>query len=75
MHTSKLPNLRTFCGSDKNFSKALAYLYADIAEFHQRAYTFFRRRGKPFILHRYFTVTRIINQRGTCSSNARDMTT
>ena len=32
-----------------DFQKVLSLIYADILEFHRRAYKFFRRRGNPHI--------------------------
>jgi hypothetical protein len=39
----------TFQGTS-DFQQVLAMVYSDILEFHRRAYKFFRRRGKKWIL-------------------------
>ena len=41
----RIDRLNTTFGQDESFQKALALIYTDIVEFHQRAYKFFRRRA------------------------------
>ena len=35
---------------DVDFQRVMALFYADILEFHRRAYKYFRRRGKRYTL-------------------------
>jgi hypothetical protein len=39
--------LESAFNDDPQFRMVLAMVYADIVEFHRRAYKFFRRRGEP----------------------------
>ena len=41
----KIDRLRRTFGKDEGFDRVLGLVYADIIEFHGRAYKFFRRRG------------------------------
>ena len=41
----RIERLRRTFGKEEGFDTALGYLYADIVDFHGRAYKFFRRRG------------------------------
>lgn len=47
----QLDRLRKAFSDDDRFRMVLAMVYADILEFHQRAYKFFRRRGEPISLY------------------------
>jgi hypothetical protein len=42
-----IDRLESAFNDDARFRMVLAMVYADIVEFHRRAYKFFRRRGEP----------------------------
>jgi hypothetical protein len=42
----QIDRLQSAFNDDASFRMVLAMLYADILEFHRRAYKFFRRRGE-----------------------------
>lgn len=44
-HLPRIDKLQATFGEDEDFRKVLGLIYKDIAEFHQRAYRFLRRRG------------------------------
>lgn len=44
-HLPRVDKLQTAFGEVEDFRKVLGFIYKDIAEFHQRAYRFLRRRG------------------------------
>ena len=44
-HLPRIDRLQAAFGEDENFKTVLGFIFKDLAEFHQRVYRFFRRRG------------------------------
>src|SRR3984885_4948080 len=44
-HLPRIDRLQAAFGEDENFKIVLGFIFKDLAEFHQRVYRFFRRRG------------------------------